>query len=125
MSDASAQDTFLTVAEVATRVRVNEQTVRNWIARGALPHVRVGRRVRIRQADFDRLVGLATPDTREANGEDSAESPSMPQAGARERFLGAAVDVATTMTRGRTDELAAALRVLARRAELWARALER
>lgn len=49
-------ETFLTVAEVATVLRLNQQTVRNWIDAGQLPSVRVGRRVRIRRSDFDRLV---------------------------------------------------------------------
>jgi excisionase family DNA binding protein len=40
---------YLTVGEVAELLRLNQQTVRNWIDRGELPAVRVGeRRVRIR-----------------------------------------------------------------------------
>jgi excisionase family DNA binding protein len=53
--DADA-DAFLTVAEVAQVLKLNQQTVRNWIDRGELPAVRVGRRVRIRRADFERLL---------------------------------------------------------------------
>ena len=49
-------DEFLTVADVATILRLNQQTVRNWIDRGELPSVRVRRRVRIRRSDFERLV---------------------------------------------------------------------
>ena len=37
-------------------LKLNPQTVRNWIDQGALPAVRVGRRVRILRSDFDRLV---------------------------------------------------------------------
>ena len=37
-------------------LKLNQQTVRNWIDQGSLPAVRVGRRVRILQSDFDRLV---------------------------------------------------------------------
>jgi excisionase family DNA binding protein len=49
-----AQDEFLTVAEVAELLKLNQQTVRNWIDAGALPAVRVGaRRVRITRADLD------------------------------------------------------------------------
>ncbi len=33
---------FLTVAEIAAVLKVNAQTVRNWIDRGELPAVRVG-----------------------------------------------------------------------------------
>jgi excisionase family DNA binding protein len=47
---------FLTVAEVAARLRLNDQTVRNWIDDGKLPAFRIGRRVRIARSDFDRFV---------------------------------------------------------------------
>ncbi len=48
---------LLTVDEVATWLRVNPQTVRNWLDRGELQGVRLGsRRVRIRQSDLDRFV---------------------------------------------------------------------
>jgi len=50
------EDSFLTVAEVAEMLKLNEQTVRNWIDQGSLPAVRVGRWVRILRSDFDRLV---------------------------------------------------------------------
>jgi excisionase family DNA binding protein len=41
-----ADDEFLTVAEVAELLKLNQHTVRNWIDAGYLPAVRVGRRVR-------------------------------------------------------------------------------
>ena len=50
------EESFLTVAEVAERLKLNQQTVRNWIDQTSQPAVRVGRRVRIRRSDFDRLV---------------------------------------------------------------------
>ena len=53
---ARSQDDFLTVAEVAAILKLNQQTVRNWIDGGKLPAVRVGRRVRIKRSDFDQLV---------------------------------------------------------------------
>ena len=49
-------DKFLTVKEVAERLLLNQQTVRNLIDRGTIPAVHVGRRVRIPQADFDRYL---------------------------------------------------------------------
>jgi excisionase family DNA binding protein len=49
-------ETFLTVAEVAELLKLNQQTVRNWIDQGSLPAVRVGRRVRIRRSDLERLL---------------------------------------------------------------------
>jgi len=50
------EDSFLTVAEVAETLKLNQQTVRNWIDQGSLPALRVGRRVRILRSDFDRLI---------------------------------------------------------------------
>jgi excisionase family DNA binding protein len=47
---------FLTVAEVAQTLKLNQQTVRNWIDQGTLPAVRVGRRVRIRRSDLERKL---------------------------------------------------------------------
>ena len=47
---------FLTVAEVADILKLNQQTVRNWIDQGSFPAVRIGRRVRIRRSDFERIL---------------------------------------------------------------------
>ena len=49
-------DDLLTVNDVASILKLNPQTVRNWIDQGQLPAVHVGRRVRIRRADFDALI---------------------------------------------------------------------
>lgn len=38
-------DEFLTVAEIADILKLNQQTVRNWIDQGSLPALHVGRRV--------------------------------------------------------------------------------
>jgi excisionase family DNA binding protein len=56
MDQSDAQDSFLTVAEVAGILKLNQQTVRNWIDQGSLPALRVGRRVRIRRSDFERIL---------------------------------------------------------------------
>jgi excisionase family DNA binding protein len=48
-------DEFMTVAEVATTLKLNQQTVRNWIGR-FLSVVRIGRRVRINRSDFDAVL---------------------------------------------------------------------
>lgn len=44
---------FLTVAEVAGRLRVYPSTVRRLIKAGRLPAIRVGRSIRVRERDFD------------------------------------------------------------------------
>ena len=48
MNSVEPEESFLTVAEVADMLKLNQQTVRNWIDQGSLPALRVGRRVRIR-----------------------------------------------------------------------------
>jgi excisionase family DNA binding protein len=54
-------DELLTVAEIAELFKINQQTVRNWIDRGELPCVRVGRRVRIRWEDIEKFMEPAGP----------------------------------------------------------------
>jgi excisionase family DNA binding protein len=56
METHESHDDFLTVAEVAALLKLNQQTVRNWIEQGTLPAVRVGRRVRILRSDFERVL---------------------------------------------------------------------
>ena len=56
MNYAEPEDSFLTVAEVAEMLKLNQQTVRNWIDQGSLPALRVGRRVRIKRSDFERVL---------------------------------------------------------------------
>ena len=64
-------DSFLTVAEVAELLRLNPQTIRNWIDQGALPAVRVGtRRVRIRRSELDRFLNAGGGSTPTAGTED-------------------------------------------------------
>ncbi|MFZ0383141.1 MAG: helix-turn-helix domain-containing protein [Solirubrobacteraceae bacterium] len=53
---AAWDDEYLTVKEIADRLKLNQQTVRNWIELGSLLAVRVGRRVRVRRADLDRVL---------------------------------------------------------------------
>jgi len=53
---SAEQDDFLTVAEIAEILKMNPQTIRNWIDAGKLPAHRVGRRVRVTRADFDAVV---------------------------------------------------------------------
>lgn len=55
-SPPESDETYLTVAEVAETLRLNQQTVRNWIDQGRLPALRIGRRVRIKRSDFERIL---------------------------------------------------------------------
>jgi excisionase family DNA binding protein len=72
---SDTEESFLTVAEVADMLKLNQQTVRNWIDQGSLPALRVGRRVRIKRSDLDRVLeeGYSAGDT-------SAAQPSGPSA---------------------------------------------
>jgi len=56
MPERERDESFLTVAEVAELLKLNQQTVRNWIDAGTLPAFRVGRRVRILRADLDQIL---------------------------------------------------------------------
>jgi excisionase family DNA binding protein len=58
VTDASG-DELMTVAEIAAVLKLNQQTIRNWIDQGKLPAVRIGRAVRIKRADFEQLLTTA------------------------------------------------------------------
>ncbi len=53
---ADALPEFLTVAEVAEILKLNPQTIRNWIDAGKLPAYRVGRRVRVGRLELETLI---------------------------------------------------------------------
>jgi len=70
VAQTELDESFLTVAEVAEILKLNQQTVRNWIDRGELPAFRLGRRVRIRRSDLDRFVeaGSTVPPPQPSEG---------------------------------------------------------
>ena len=78
MDQTDSSDSFLTVAEVAGILKLNQQTVRNWIDQGSLPALRVGRRVRIRRSDFERILAEGYTG---GSGSDSGSSSSSGGAG--------------------------------------------
>jgi excisionase family DNA binding protein len=51
---------LLTVAEAAEELRVSRRTVQRLIARGEVPHVRIGRRPLLRSRDLDALIERST-----------------------------------------------------------------
>ena len=58
------QDRFLTVAEVAERMRVTEFTVRNWLRAGKLKGTRPGGTKagwRIKEGDLERFIAQGQP----------------------------------------------------------------
>jgi excisionase family DNA binding protein len=69
-------ESYLTVAEVADVLKLNQQTVRNWIDQGSLPALRVGRRVRIKRSDFERLLANGYNPGSSADSSETAAGPS-------------------------------------------------
>lgn len=53
------QPTFLTLGEVADRLRVTTQTVRKLIHGGQLPAIRVGSQWRIAESEYDAYIARA------------------------------------------------------------------
>jgi excisionase family DNA binding protein len=108
------EDDFLTVAEVATRLKVNPQTIRNWITRGEIRAVRVGaRRVRILRADLDSFLAAT-----------GATAPRDPSASERavsqesERLAAALKGARAALAADRKTDLAIALHTLILAAEM-------
>ena len=52
----TSAESLLTVDDIARILKLNPQTVRNWIDRGYLGAIRIGRSVRVTRAEFDRLI---------------------------------------------------------------------
>jgi excisionase family DNA binding protein len=74
MNSVEPEESFLTVAEVADMLKLNQQTVRNWIDQGSLPALRVGRRVRIKRSDFERVLAQSYTAGPGAPGQDAGPS---------------------------------------------------
>ena len=53
---ARAADPVLTKRELAARFRVSGRTIDNWMKRGYLPYIRIGRNVRFRWSEVDRQL---------------------------------------------------------------------
>ena len=75
-----ADDEFLTVPEIAERMRVRTMTVYRWIEAGKLPAVQVGKHYRVRASDLEAMlesarVGAEAPDPW------GAEVPAVPSVG--------------------------------------------
>jgi excisionase family DNA binding protein len=113
------EDEFLTVDEVAERLNVAEQSVRDMIDRRELRAVRVGVRwIRVRQSDLNAF--LETP-AKAAAEPDAVSDDLTPRA---ELATGLS-DARARLESGDDDELAKALRSVARAAGQLARTLER
>ena len=118
---ASSQDEFLTVAGVADLLRINQQTVRNWIDRRELSAVRVGAgRVRVRRADLDAFPAASAI----APAEPAQQEPKAAGADRGHDDLRDALEHARdTLDSDDDAELAAALREVAGAADRLAQVL--
>jgi excisionase family DNA binding protein len=61
------EDPWLTVAEIASELRVNPATVRLWVSKGTLPATRAGqRKLLIRRSDLDAMLEAIRSQTRQS-----------------------------------------------------------
>jgi excisionase family DNA binding protein len=121
-------ETFLTVAEVADLLRLNPQTVRNYIDQGSLSAVRVGRRVRIRQSDLDRILGTPAGEAETSVTQPRASSGPKPDTAeavlARNRFAAALAETFRVSASPDSNNLSSTLRALATAAQNLATTLD-
>jgi excisionase family DNA binding protein len=118
--NASKADEYLTVAEIASELKLNQQTIRNWIDQGSLRAVRVGpRRVRVLRSELDRMLAG------EATAPPAAEqTPTDPLREIRQRLDPALQRARGALAADRKSDLAAALSALLKAAEEAIAALE-
>ncbi len=114
LGPGSAEESFLTVAEAL--LKLNQQTVRNWIEQGSLPALRVGRRVRIRRSRLRPVAGSglhrglalkrrrhATTETEEAEEHSRRAQPQRPGQSAEDFWGGGPVGTAEPANGHGTD----------------------
>ena len=77
--DIPRSEDIVTVAEIAEILKLNQQTVRNWIDDSLLPAIRIGRRVRIRWADVEAMMKPAGPAIPGGDGGDRSRVTSAAQ----------------------------------------------
>jgi excisionase family DNA binding protein len=106
-------DEYLTVAEIASELKLNQQTIRNWIDQGSLRAVRVGpRRVRVLRSELDRMLagGSTTPAAAE-------QTPTDPVREIRQRLDPALQEARDALAADRKRDRARALSALLDAAE--------
>jgi excisionase family DNA binding protein len=76
--NSAQEDEYLTVAEIATRFKINPQTVRNWISQDQLRAVRLrARRVRVLGTDLDRFLAATGATARPDPSLETSAPPSI------------------------------------------------
>jgi excisionase family DNA binding protein len=100
----TADDPYLTVAEIAKKLKVTNQTVYDWLEKGHFPSIRLGRAVRVRREDLDAWLNRREVGT-VGSGDPSAEG----ELGTAATGVGEAADAATrTLKADAQNELRAA-----------------
>lgn len=59
-----SEQEFLTLAQVAERLQVSTQTVRDWIAKGRLSALQLDRAFRVRREDLEAMIAARTTQAR-------------------------------------------------------------
>lgn len=79
-TEHSADDPWLTLAEVADELRVNPSTVRSWVSQGRLSASRAGRRKwLVRRSELERMLGSErTAEPQPADAAAGLVRPPMP-----------------------------------------------
>jgi excisionase family DNA binding protein len=122
---AELPEEFLTVAEIAELLKLNPQTVRNWIDRRELPAVRVGkRRVRVRRVDLDRFLEASSSEAEQPAGDRESDGDD-PIAVLWERLGRAVADSGPALADVDRAKLVDALNAVADAASKLAEALSR
>jgi excisionase family DNA binding protein len=78
MNAAEVVAATIRVPQAAKRMNVANSTVREWIASGRLPAVKVAGRLRVDPADLDRLAEPVTPNPRPAPPVPAKPDPGTP-----------------------------------------------
>jgi putative molybdopterin biosynthesis protein len=70
MNRTPEPDPYLTVIQIAEEMGLSDQTVYNWIKEKRLPATKIGRALRVRRSDLERVIE-AHSTTAPASGEDA------------------------------------------------------
>jgi excisionase family DNA binding protein len=68
MPQQSQSSDLLTIAEASTALRLQPSTLRSWILKRKIAHVKLGSRVFIRRSDIDALISRSVVPANEGKG---------------------------------------------------------